>query len=269
MFRIGEFSKMSKTTIKTLRFYDEIGLLKPEEVDDCTGYRFYTTNQLMELHRVQALRQIGLSINEIKQVLAESDVLSILERRRNEILAQLDEGTSQLSRIEFIMQGKEKESLMSYDAVIKEVPGCIVYSKRFNVPNYNAYFELVPKIGKMVEEKYPDLKCAVPAYCFITYLDGEYKESDFNVELCEAVESIYPDFDGIVFKEMDPITVVSVFHKGGYDSLSEAYAFTFKWIDDNGYSMTDCPRESYIDGIWNKDSEGDWLTELQIPVAPR
>ena len=69
MYRIGEFSKMTKTTIKTLRYYDSVGLLKPEYVDDFTGYRFYTTNQLVELHKIQSFRQIGLSIDEIKAIL--------------------------------------------------------------------------------------------------------------------------------------------------------------------------------------------------------
>ncbi|SCP99491.1 MerR family transcriptional regulator [Anaerobium acetethylicum] len=70
MYRIGEFSKMSKTTVKALRYYDEIGLLKPEKVDELTGYRFYTTRQLMELHRIHSLRQIGLSIEEIKLIVS-------------------------------------------------------------------------------------------------------------------------------------------------------------------------------------------------------
>ena len=63
MYRIGEFSKMSKTTIKTLRYYDEAGLLRPACTDPATGYRLYTTDQLVRLHRIQALRQVGLSID--------------------------------------------------------------------------------------------------------------------------------------------------------------------------------------------------------------
>ena len=62
MFRIGDFSKMSRTTVKTLRYYDEAGLLKPEMTDTFTGYRLYTTEQLLQLHRIQALRQAGLSM---------------------------------------------------------------------------------------------------------------------------------------------------------------------------------------------------------------
>ncbi|WP_243176844.1 GyrI-like domain-containing protein [Clostridium gasigenes] len=55
-------------------------------------------------------------------------------------------------------------------------------------------------------------------------------------------------------------------HKGSYAVLANAYAFAFKWIEDNGYILGDSPRENYIDGIWNKESEDEWLTELQIPV---
>ena len=89
MFRIGEFSKMSKTTIKTLRFYDEIDLLKPAEVDKFTSYRMYTTDQLFKLHKIQSLRQIGLSIDEVKKVLRGTDELSILLKRKKNCKAKL------------------------------------------------------------------------------------------------------------------------------------------------------------------------------------
>jgi DNA-binding transcriptional MerR regulator len=267
MFRIGEFSKMSKTTVKTLRFYDEAGLLKPEKTDKFTSYRFYSTDQLVKLHRIQAYRQVGLSIDEIKLILSGHDAASILRKRRAEIASELAEGTSQLSRIEFILQGKEEEIAMNYNATIKEIPGCIVYSKRMTVPDYDSYFTTIPAIGESVAKQYPTLKCASPEYCFISYLDGEHKEKDINVEFCEAVDKMYPNFDDIVFKEIKPATVVSVMHKGAYPELAKAYAYVLKWIEESGYSAADSPRESYIDGIWNKENEDDWLTELQVPIA--
>jgi len=158
---------------------------------------------------------------------------------------------------------------MSYSATIKELPECVVYSKKMTVPNYDAYFEVVPEIGKAVVTKYPDLKCAVPAYCFIVYLDGEYKEKDINIEFCEAVDKVYPDFDDIKFKEIKAVTAVTVMHKGAYSKFGEAYAYVFKWIEENGYAAAGDPRESYIDGIWNKEDEDDWLTEVQIPIIKK
>ena len=258
---------MGKTTIKALRYYDEIGLLKPESTDKFTSYRFYTTDQLVKLHRIQAFRQVGLSVDEIKLILSGHDATVILRKRRAELISELTEGTDRLSRIEFILQGKGEEHFMSYTATIKELPGCIVYSKKMTLPSYEAYFELIPEIGETIAKKYPDLKCATPEYCFVVYLDGEYKEKDVNIEFCEAVEKAWPDFDDIMFKEVEPTTVVSVLHKGPYSELSKAYAYVFKWIEENGYSTADNPRESYIDGVWNKESDEDWLTELQIPVV--
>ena len=271
MFRIGEFSKVSKTTVKTLRYYDEIGLLKPEETDKFTNYRFYTTDQLLRLHRIQELRQIGLSINEINLILSGHDCEPILQKRKSELISELAFGQSQLSRIEFILQGEQQ---MNYSATIKELPPVIVYSKKVSIPNYDAsryeaYFDIIPKIGEEVAQKYPDLKCATPAYCFIEYPDGEFTEQGINFELCEAIEKMYPDFDDIKFKEIKACTVVSVMHKGSYGELPKAYAYACKWVEENGYVIAGNPRENYLDGIWNKESEDEWLTEIQIPIADK
>ncbi|MDU6854714.1 MAG: MerR family transcriptional regulator [Clostridiales bacterium] len=267
MYRIGEFSKMSKTTIKTLHYYDEIDLLKPEYIDPLTNYRFYTTNQLVRLHHIQSLRQIGLVPDEIKLILSGASQEDILHKRKAEVLAEIENAQQQLSRIEFILSGQEEETFMNYQATIKELPECIVYSKKMTIPNYNAYFQLIPAIGEKVMKRYPDLKCATPEYCFIVYPDGEYKEQNFNVEFCEAVTEMKENFEDIVFKKIQAVSAVSVMHKGPYAGLDKAYAYAFKWIEDNGYTVVGSPRENYIDGIWNKEDEADWLTELQIPIC--
>ena len=91
MYRIGEFSKLSKTTIKTLRYYDTEGLLQPETVDTFTGYRLYSTKQLIELHRIQELRQIVLSIIEVKQIMqSHKTMFEILENRLAEVISELN-----------------------------------------------------------------------------------------------------------------------------------------------------------------------------------
>ena len=70
MLKIGDFSKFSRVSIKTLRYYDEIGLLKPAEVDKFTGYRYYSVDQLSRLNRIMGLKDLGLSLEEINQLLA-------------------------------------------------------------------------------------------------------------------------------------------------------------------------------------------------------
>jgi len=269
LYRIGEFSKMSKTTIKTLHYYDEVSLLKPEVIDKFTNYRFYTSSQLIKLHRIQCYRQIGLSIDEIRMILSGGDSESILQKRKNELISELENGQNQLSRIEFILSGQEEKSFMNYQGIIKQTPECIVYSKRMVIPSYDSYFEVIPKIGEEVTKANPNMKCSVPEYCFIIYHDGEYKEKNIDVEYCEAVESLGNETETIKFKKMPAITVLSVLHKGAYSKLGNVYAYAFKWVEENGYVVNGNPRESYIDGIWNKENEDDWLTELQLPIVKK
>lgn len=120
MFRIGEFSKMTKTTVKTLRYYDESGLPHPAFVDSETGYRFYGTEQLLQLHRIIALRQAGLSINEILSVQHGRSVAGVLKNRKLEVEKELAQSRERLSRIEFILSGKEESAFMSYQAILSE-----------------------------------------------------------------------------------------------------------------------------------------------------
>ena len=89
------------------------------------------------------------------------------------------------------------------------------------------------------------------------------------MEICEAVTSRGNDGDGIVFKDIPAITAVSVLHRGAYEKLGDAYAYAMQWVEQNGYRIINNVRESYIDGIWNKDNADDWLTEIQVPVEKK
>jgi DNA-binding transcriptional MerR regulator len=266
MYRIGDFSKLTKTTIKTLRYYDEVGLLKPEYVDEENGYRYYTTSQLFSLHKIISLRQLGLSVNDTLNVMSGNNVENILQNRKAEILSFLNEAQTQLSRINYILSDNEEDLFMNYQAVIKDLPECIVYSKRMKLNGYQDYFKVIPTLGETIMKANPDLKCVTPEYCFIISHDGEYKEKDIDVEFCEAVDKFGKEVDGIVFKKLEGVKAATVFHKGSYEGLRQAYAFIMNWIEENGYKMADNPRENYIDGIWNKDNEEDWLTEIQVPI---
>ena len=190
----------------------------------------------------------------------------LLKGRRSALIDEIGDKQAQLSRIEFILQGNEERQLMNYHAAIKQLPECIIYSKRTTIPSYDSFSELLPAINKALRQKYPDIKCAVPEYCFVVYHDKEYKEKDIDVEYCEAVDRLKPDFDDIHFKKLLSIPAVSVMHKGPYTELGKAYAYAFKWVEENGYKIVGAPRESYIDGPWNKQDEANWLTELQIPI---
>jgi effector-binding domain-containing protein len=130
---------------------------------------------------------------------------------------------------------------------------------------FNALFKVVPPIGEIMLKQ--GAQCRIPEYCFNIYHDGEYREKNIDVEICEAVNEAKEDGEGIVYKKVDAVPEAAVImHKGGYDSLRKSYSEILSWIEENGYEIVDHPRESYIDGIWNRENPDDWRTEIQIPV---
>ena len=90
------------------------------------------------------------------------------------------------------------------------------------------------------------------------------------IETCEAVTEVKKDTEQLQFKVLPKVEEAAcIFHKGSYDTLSKSYDSLLKFIEDNGYLIRGNIRESYIDGVWNKDSEEEWLTEIQIPVCKK
>ncbi len=269
MYRIGLFSKICHVSIKTLRYYDEIGLLTPAYINQENGYRFYSSEQLVAFQRIASLRQLGFSIAEIFAIIHEQNVTALLTEKKSELARQIQEASDQLSRIDHYLQEYQKEAKMKQQPVIKTLPECIVYSKRFITPNFDSYLESIPQIGKDIKKVNPNLVLATPAYCFIMYHDTEYKDRDMDIELCEAVTEFGTETAGITFKKIPSVSAVAILHKGSYQYLKDVYIYLFKWIEDNDYIIIAPPRESYIDGIWNKENEADWLTEIQVPVTKK
>ncbi len=261
------FSKINRVTTKTLRHYDDIGLLKPDHVDPITGYRYYTTSQLPKLHEILTLKQMGLSLNDIKEVLKNPKTIEIyLKLKEQDVINSIAHEQAKLVQIRSFSNMLKGEGDYMYTPIIKELPEVIVASMRQVVRDYSEFFNLCPNIMGPEMERI-GCECKVPEYCFNVYHDGEYKERDIDVEICEAVTEMREDTEIIKFKVIPKVeTAVCILHKGPYSNLRNSYTFIFKWIEDNNYTVLDNPRESYIDGIWNKDSEEDWLTEIQVPI---
>lgn len=265
MYKIGDFSKMSKTTIKTLRYYEKEGLLKPIHVDRNTGYRYYETGQLVELSKIISLRQIGLSIKDIKSILKGYNIEEILKKKKEELEKNLTLCHIQLSKINYLLEGEN----MKNEILIKKIPSYMIYYKDGVISDYSKISEFVLQAGEECKISNPNLKCITPEYCYVSYLDGEYKERDIKIRYAEAVEKMGKESDTIKFMETEAITAVCICHKGAYDNLRDSYNIILKYIEDNGYEIMDNPRECYIDGCWNKENVEDYLTEIQFPVQKR
>lgn len=272
MYRIGEFSVINRLTVKTLRHYDELGLLKPAHVDPYTGYRFYTGDQLPVVRKIIGLKTIGFSLYEIADLLkndtTRDEWLMRLELKRTEVRASAEAEREKLTRLNTYISHLKKEHRMRYDVTIKNLPEVTVASWRQVIDGYGDFFTICPHMGDLMRGQH--LECATPAYCFTLYHDGEFKEHDIDVEVCEAIVTPGHDEERMTFKTVPAVpTAACLIHQGPYTTIGESYAALTKWIEDNGYEVTDLMRESYIDGIWNQDDESKWITEIQAPVRKK
>src|SRR4051812_24370516 len=133
MFRIGEFARMGQVSVRTLRHYDELGLLEPVEIDRFTGYRYYSTSQLARLNRIIALKEVGLSLEQIGQLLnvdlTAEQLEAILKQRQATLYQQLSETQNQLSRLEAWLSqlgGSKLTTVDNYEITLKKVEPLLV-----------------------------------------------------------------------------------------------------------------------------------------------
>jgi DNA-binding transcriptional MerR regulator len=135
MFKIGDFSRLSRVPVKTLRYYDEIGLLKPTDVDRFTRYRYYSVEQLFRLNRILVLKELGFSLEQIGQLLTDDltpeQLRGMLRLRRAEIEQQVQAAQLQMAQIDLRLRQIEQEGKMpDYEIVIKRARAVGSLSRR-------------------------------------------------------------------------------------------------------------------------------------------
>lgn len=264
MLRIGEFSKLAKISIKALRYYDKIGLLKPAMIDGDTQYRYYTPEQLETVRLITLYKEAQLP-NEmiLKLISRKGDRRTLLEYQREAMLERAEEIKKALSVIDLLLGEQEPQE---YTACIKQVEGRLVYCCRGYISGADAIHDFVKVCSQELKRTNPEVRFSEPDYCCVVYPDDGYRESDIVIEYAQSVDRVGRDSETLRFKEMEPITAVSVIHRGKYDSLRDAYLFAVNWAKENGYTLSGEPRERYIHGAWDRVNEADWVTELQLPI---
>jgi effector-binding domain-containing protein len=268
MIRIGEFSRISQVSIKTLRFYDEVGLLYPAQVDDFTGYRYYTFSQLARLHRILALKEMGFPLEQIGRLLdnelSPDQMRGMLKARRAEIQSRLDEEMERLTRVEVRLRQIEEESVMSQiEVVIKKVEALTVASVRDIIPTYSQQGGLWGEL-----EGYLAMHRVRPAGpCFAVYHDEEYKEHDVDAEVCEPIDATLPESRRIKVRTLPAAEMASVVHRGPYTTLGKSIQDIVQWLEANGYRITGPERELYLQpGRNGSQTDPETVTEIQFPV---
>lgn len=271
MFKIGDFSKLSRVSIKALRLYDEAGLLKPSKVDEYSGFRYYAAEQMPRLNRILALKDLGFTLDQIGRILNEGlsaeQIRGMLILRQEEIRTQIEADQERLARVEIrLRQIEEEKSMSKYEPILKTTTPVKVMTLRRTIPSYHSVGPLMTELWNYAQSQ--GAKLCGPGMA--VYYDPDYKEKDVDVEVALPIANSIPETAEIKVKEFPSIQVISIIHQGPYITLSEAYAFLMKWMGECPYRIVGPNQEIYLDSPGScGENQDKYVTEIQIPVEKK
>jgi DNA-binding transcriptional MerR regulator/effector-binding domain-containing protein len=265
MFSIGEFSKLSGLTVKTLRFYHEEGLLVPAYVDPDTGYRYYQEGQIETARVIAYLRNLEFTISDIKALLAqesESDLLDLLERQRSQIKEQIKRLRQTVRSLDqFISEERQGQTMAELleNVTEKQLDAVLIAGIRMK-GRYSDCGKGFARLGR----SFGRLICGKP---LLLHYDSEYREDDADFEACLPIRQV-KSVEGTTVRELPGVRCVALVHKGPYDQMGRSYAKVLKWIKERNYKVALPTREVYLKGpgMIFRGNPKNYVTEIQIPV---
>lgn len=265
-FSIGEFSKMTSLSIKSLRLYHEKGLLVPAEVDKFTSYRYYNEANYERAKSIKILKAFDFTLAEIKELLDEcddeSELLPQLESKLQEIHSKIHRYREISAAIQELIQ-YQRESLMmnnkEFEIEEKELETILIAGYRMK----GKYQD----VGKGIALLYKKMGRQINGKSLALYYDAEYKEHEADFEACVPIRK-GKDENGISVRELKGGKCVSLIHKGPYETVGDSYKKIFAYLHEKGYRPRLPSREVYIKGPgWIfKGNPKNYLTEIQILI---
>ncbi|MFF4927038.1 MerR family transcriptional regulator [Kitasatospora sp. NPDC001261] len=273
MLNIGDFASHGRVSVRMLRHYDAIGLLRPARVDPVSGYRFYEASQLARLNRVIALKELGFTLQQVRAVLDErvdaAELRGMLRLRRAQLAAAIAADELRLARVEARLRTIESEGTMSVrDVVVKPVPSVRVAQLTGVAASYEPE-DIGPVIGPLFAELCRRLagagiEAAGPSVAH--YQDAPEGNGSVlvgaAVPVGPSVRAGAHDFEVV---DLPPIgEAATIVHRGPMDEVLGAGQELARFIEENGYRSAGYARELYLEC---PENPAGWVTELQEPVV--
>lgn len=260
MYRIGAFARLSQLPVKTLRYYDALGLLRPARVDRATGYRYYAPAQFAQLNRILVFKDLGFSLREISALLADrvpaGQMRRLLERKRDEAERRVRGERARLARVAARLDLIERcGGGGAHEVAVRRVGARHVASMRDTFRSYQEsevlFEELDARLGRHVaREQRAAIWHPSPAPGAID---------------CEALvflaEPTAPR-DGVRVYEMRAHAVACLVYRGD-ENYQRSYAALHEWLVSSGLAVAGPKREVYLD----EGGDGESVTEIQYPIA--
>ena len=270
MLSIGEFSKICKVSTKTLRYYAEIGLILPNEINNENGYRYYSIEQLETMLFIKRLKSYNFSLEQIKIILQceelqdEKLYLSLIEKKK-EIDKQIHKLNMTLEQLNNdILNLKQGKSIMSYmeslDVKLVEVPTMNLLYIRKMVQEYEFTDEYTNCFGKLFNKIKED-KLTIASQPMVLFHSSEYSTFGLDTEFAIPIKEIVKGS-----RDFNPGVCLKTVLKGSYSDLSSVYAKQLEYAQREGYIGKDALFEVYVNDPTQVENENDLITEIYYPV---
>lgn len=272
MFGIGQFAQFAKVSIRTLRHYDDVGLLRPAAVDPATGYRSYIAAQMSLLNRILALKDLGLTLAEITQVIeagvSNDELIGMLRLRQAEAERQADEEQRRLARVAAritILTGVTDMNDTQTAIVVKPLDAVRVAIISEATDGFDDDF--APIFGRLYPSLFAALEREATQVAGPTY--GLYDQrSDGRIDVIAGVviaDDAHVAIDDITTRNLPAADrAATLIHRGSMDTIIDSYALLERWIEATGDRPIGFSREVYLDC---PADQADWVTELQFVLA--
>lgn len=267
-FTIGEFSRITSMSIKSLRLYHEKELLIPAEVDQWTGYRYYNEANYESAVIIRLLRDLDFSLAEIKDILLECredmELQASLAKKLEQIQQRMQRDQAISRTIEQMLK-QQKEVVMKsqdhFDIEEKVVETLLIAGVRMK-----AKYE---EVGKGFSRLGQAMGRYISGKAMTLYYDAEYQEEHADYEACFPVRKGFNGKEGISVRELPGGKCIMLIHKGPYQTLGESYKRLTAYLHDKGYTEKLPSREIYLKGpgMIFKGNPNNYLTEIQIMIA--
>lgn len=272
MLSIGDFARHGQVSVRMVRYYDRLGLLRPDRVDPLTGYRYYEAAQLARLNRIVALKDLGFTLEQVGRIIDNAvdgaELRGMLMLRRADLEQRIAEDRARLVRVETRLRIIEKEGAMpTEDVVIKSLPAVRVAELTGVAANFEP-LTIGPVVGPLFDELCARLERAQVAT--VGHGIAYYEETGDGSVLVHAAMQVNTEPDdaydfAIVDLPAVPEAATAV-HRGSMDDVLEPWQALATWIDTNGFRISGPSREVTL--VYS-DNPGEWVTELQEPIMRR
>ena len=273
MLKIGDFSKLAQVSVKTLRYYGDLGLIQPAWIDRYSGYRFYTVDQLPRLNRILALKDLGFSLEQIRSILSDdlsaAELRGMLRLKQAELERRLRDEQARLQRIEARMGQIEQEgALPHYEVVLKPAPSRQVAGIRQVLPGERQVVQLLDELLAYLRGRRVALDSGDPPLA--VYYDAEYCDRGQDVEVAAPLAAALSGSQRVRVHELPAVECMAcTVHRGEPRRLAEAHGALMDWIERNGYRIAGPNREVYLQSPVVAPQVTGHVTELQFPVQPK